>query len=62
MAVGRKPKPTHLKLVQGTMRKSRRNNREPKPAPGLPTARNTYRRLPGPSGVVSLPCSPRLGC
>jgi P27 family predicted phage terminase small subunit len=53
MAVGRKPKPTHLKLVQGTMRKSRRNNREPKPAPGLPTcpqhlsevARTEWRRI-----------------
>jgi P27 family predicted phage terminase small subunit len=36
MPAGRKPKPTHLKLVQGTMRKSRRNDREPKPGPGLP--------------------------
>lgn len=33
---GRKPKPTVLKLVTGTARKSRLNPREPRPEPGLP--------------------------
>ncbi len=33
---GRKPAPTHLKLVKGT-RKSRINAKEPQPAPALPS-------------------------
>ena len=32
---GRRPKPTHLKVVQGTMRKHRANEREPKPSGDL---------------------------
>jgi P27 family predicted phage terminase small subunit len=32
---GRKPKPTALKLIQGTLRKSRENLREPKPSGDL---------------------------
>jgi len=32
---GRKPKPTALKLIQGTLRKSRENLREPKPTGDL---------------------------
>jgi P27 family predicted phage terminase small subunit len=35
---GRKPKPTHLKIVQGTFRKDRANPREPKPIGELTTA------------------------
>jgi P27 family predicted phage terminase small subunit len=33
---GRKPKPTHLKLVTGTARKQRLNPAEPRPDPALP--------------------------
>lgn len=33
---GRKPKPSHLKVVGGTSRKSRENPAEPKPRAGLP--------------------------
>lgn len=32
---GRRPKPTHLKVVQGTLRKHRANEREPKPSGDL---------------------------
>jgi P27 family predicted phage terminase small subunit len=35
---GRKPKPTHLKLVRGNPGKRPLNDREPKPAPALPQA------------------------
>ncbi len=35
---GRKPKPTHLKLVRGNPGKRPLNAREPKPAPALPQA------------------------
>lgn len=31
MARGRKPKPTHLKLIAGTFRKDRSSKNEPKP-------------------------------
>jgi P27 family predicted phage terminase small subunit len=52
MAVGRKPKPTHLKLLQGTGRR-RRNPREPRPRLSIPSAprhlnpaaRSEWRRL-----------------
>lgn len=39
MATGRKPKPTHLHLIEGTFRKERHNVRanEPKPASNLDT-------------------------
>ncbi|MCF2514433.1 P27 family phage terminase small subunit [Sphingomonas sp. G124] len=33
---GRRPKPTHLKLVTGTARKQRLNPHEPQPDPALP--------------------------
>jgi len=33
---GRKPKPTHLKLVSGTFRPCRAKRREPKPVPAIP--------------------------
>jgi P27 family predicted phage terminase small subunit len=36
--MGRKFKPTHLKLVTGTYRKCRANPAEPNPAPALPDA------------------------
>ena len=35
---GRKPKPTQLKVVQGTFRKDRSNQHEPKPSGDLSTA------------------------
>lgn len=35
---GRKPKPTHLKIVQGTIRKDRANKAEPKPVGDLSLA------------------------
>lgn len=35
---GRRPKPTHLKIVQGTARASRLNDSEPKPKRTLPKA------------------------
>lgn len=35
---GRPHKPSHLKLVTGTLRASRRNKREPRPERGLPSA------------------------
>lgn len=34
---GRKPQPTHLKLVKGNTRKDRTNQSEPKPPTGMPT-------------------------
>ena len=34
--MGRKPTPTHLKLVKGITRKDRLNQSEPKPPPGIP--------------------------
>ena len=36
MTAGRKPKPTQLKVVQGTFRKDRANSSEPKPDNQLP--------------------------
>jgi len=39
--VGRKPKPTQLKLVQGTLRPSRENKKEPKPTGDLQDAPKT---------------------
>ena len=36
MTAGRKPKPTALKLIQGTYRPDRANPREPKPKAGIP--------------------------
>lgn len=36
MAAGRKPKPTQLKVIQGTFRKDRANPSEPKPKNQLP--------------------------
>jgi P27 family predicted phage terminase small subunit len=36
MTVGRKPKPTALKLIQGTYRPDRANPNEPNPRPGIP--------------------------
>lgn len=53
MTVGRKPKPTALKLVQGTYRPDRANSNEPKPRPAIPPcpkflqgeARKQYNKL-----------------
>jgi P27 family predicted phage terminase small subunit len=53
MTAGRKPKPTALKLIQGTYRPDRANANEPKPKPGIPLcpkflqgeARETYRKV-----------------
>jgi P27 family predicted phage terminase small subunit len=36
MTAGRKPKPTQMKVVQGTFRKDRANPCEPKPKKGMP--------------------------
>jgi P27 family predicted phage terminase small subunit len=36
MPAGRKPKPTNLKLIQGTYRSDRANASEPKPRPAIP--------------------------
>ncbi len=36
MTAGRKPKPTQMKVVQGTFRKDRANHAEPKPKKQLP--------------------------
>lgn len=36
MPRGRKPKPTNLKVLQGTFRPDRANKNEPKPDPGIP--------------------------
>lgn len=36
MTAGRKPKPTNLKLIQGTYRQDRANPSEPKPKPVIP--------------------------
>jgi len=36
MPRGRKPKPTNLKLLEGTFRPDRANKNEPKPDPGIP--------------------------
>jgi P27 family predicted phage terminase small subunit len=33
---GRRPRPTHLKVVDGTARKDRTNKREPRPPKGIP--------------------------
>ena len=53
MTAGRKPKPTQLKVVQGTFRRDRANPSEPKPRKQLPpcpdflegTARKEYFRI-----------------
>jgi phage terminase small subunit len=53
MTVGRKPKPTALKLIQGTYRPDRANPNEPNPRPGIPPcpkflqgeARKQYNRM-----------------
>ena len=53
MTAGRKPKPTRMKVVQGTFRKDRANPGEPKPKRQLPpcpdflkgTARQEYFRI-----------------
>ena len=37
MTKGRKPKPTTLKVIQGTFRKDRANQDEPKPKVGIPS-------------------------
>ena len=37
MQRGRKPLPTHLKVVRGTLRKDRANRNEPQGAPAIPT-------------------------
>ena len=37
MTAGRKPKPTHLKVIAGNPGKRALNKREPKPRPGVPT-------------------------
>jgi len=52
MTAGRKPKPTALKLIQGTWRPDRANPFEPRPKPGIPPcpkflqgdARKQYRK------------------
>ena len=52
MTAGRKPKPTALKLIQGTYRPDRANPSEPRPKPGIPPcpkylqgeARRQYRK------------------
>ena len=52
MTAGRKPKPTALKLIQGTYRADRANPNEPKPKAGIPPcpkflqgdARKQYRK------------------
>jgi P27 family predicted phage terminase small subunit len=52
MNAGRKPKPTALKLIQGTYRSDRANPLEPRPRPGIPPcpkflqgeAREAYRK------------------
>ena len=52
MTAGRKPKPTALKLIQGTYRSDRANLNEPKPKAGIPPcpkflrgdARKQYRK------------------
>jgi phage terminase small subunit len=53
MTAGRKPKPTALKLIQGTYRPDRANANEPKPKAGISPcpkflqgeARETYRKV-----------------
>ena len=37
MQPGRKPLPTQLKVVRGTLRKDRANRNEPQGAPAIPT-------------------------
>ena len=52
MNAGRKPKPTALKVIQGTYRPDRANPSEPRPRPGIPPcpkflqgeAREAYRK------------------
>jgi len=53
MTAGRKPKPTQMKVIQGTFRKDRANRAEPRPRKELPscpdflqgTARKEYFRI-----------------
>jgi len=53
MTAGKKPKPSALKLIQGTYRSDRANPSEPRPRPGIPPcpkflqgdAREQYRKM-----------------
>ena len=51
MARGRKPKPTHLKLIAGTFRKDRSSKNEPKPELAIPRSRRNFPTMRSSNGA-----------